>query len=141
MGSAAKFIALGVVGLALLPSCSFIFTKPAANSEGIPNKDCTTSRAPPVLDTLLTISNLAAVVYVAAQDNVSNKGQAMGAGVAVASMWFFSALYGYRNTKACEGSPEETDYGDLSSDPEPDPDSRRKRSVRPTSDPGLTHRN
>lgn len=72
---------------------------------------CTTNRAAPVLDTIFTITNLAAVVYVLGQDNIDNKGSRIGFGVSVASLWALSAGYGYSKTRECEEAEnDETTY-------------------------------
>jgi hypothetical protein len=62
---------------------------------------CTTSVAAPVLDTLFVATNVISAVYVASQDNVTNKEQAVSLGLSVATLWALSAAYGYSKTSEC----------------------------------------
>jgi hypothetical protein len=89
--------------LASFSGCSFLFVTPPpppGRRGGVIN--CTTNRAPPVLDTIFTATNVGSAIYVATQDNVTNKGTAVGLGLAVAGIWLASAIYGYSNTAECE---------------------------------------
>jgi hypothetical protein len=86
-----------------LSGCSWIFVQPIApRYERSERLDCTTNRAAPVIDTILTVTNLASAAYVAGQDNVTNKGTAVTLGLLVGAMWFSSAIYGYSKTSECE---------------------------------------
>ena len=82
--------------------CSYTFVQPPRDDDQ-PGRwlQCTTNPAAPVIDTVLTATNLASVLYVAGQDNVSNKGQAIPLGLLAASVWLSSAIYGYYNTSKC----------------------------------------
>jgi hypothetical protein len=99
---AGRVIPLMVALLSPTAGCSFIFVQPlqeGSYSRGhIP---CTTSRAAPVLDTLLTLTNVGSVVYVAG-NNASDKTPAIALGLGVAALWAISAGYGYVNTGECE---------------------------------------
>jgi hypothetical protein len=88
--------------------CSWLFVQPVPI--GHPRGgviECTSSRAAPVLDTLFTGTNVVSAIYVASQDNVANKEQAVGFGLGVATLWALSAVYGYQNTSACEEAQNE----------------------------------
>jgi hypothetical protein len=86
-----------------LSGCSWIFVQPIApRYERSERLDCTTNRAAPVIDTILTVTNLASAAYVAGQDNVTNKGTSVTLGLLVGAMWLSSAIYGYSKTSECE---------------------------------------
>jgi hypothetical protein len=85
------------------PGCSWLFTTPPPKDfDRHTYLECTTNRVPPVLDTIFTITNVASAIYVAGQENVQNKGSAVGLGLSVATLWMLSAVYGYSGTSACE---------------------------------------
>jgi hypothetical protein len=88
-----------------LSGCSWIFVQPLPprHESGDPNA-CTTNRAAPVIDTILTLTNVTSAVYVAGQENVTNKGPAVTAGLLVGAMWLSSAIYGYSKTSECEAA-------------------------------------
>jgi hypothetical protein len=65
---------------------------------------CTTSQAAPVLDTVFTATNVGSAIYVANQNNVTNKGTAVTAGLTVAALWLSSAIYGYSKTSECQAA-------------------------------------
>jgi hypothetical protein len=88
-----------------LAGCSWLFVQPLAPRGRY--TDCTTDRTAPVVDTILTLTNLGSAVYVAGQDNVSNKGVAVTSGLLVGAMWFSSALYGYDKTSECKAAMED----------------------------------
>lgn len=95
--------------LSVAGGCSFIFTEPLSRMHqpgDVPA--CSTSRAPPVLDTILTATNVASAVYVAGKDDAPNKGLAVTAGAAAAILWAASATYGYVKTSQCEAAFEES---------------------------------
>ncbi len=86
-----------------LSGCSWIFVQPLPPSyERRGRTDCTTNRAAPVIDTILTLTNVGSAVYVASQDNVTNKGTSVTLGLLVGALWFSSAIYGYSKTSECE---------------------------------------
>jgi hypothetical protein len=105
-----------------LSGCSWIFVQPLPpRYERGGRTDCTTNRAAPVIDTILTLTNVGSAVYVAGQDNVTNKGPSVTAGLLVGAMWFASAIYGYSKTSECE---------DALADDEPAPYSRPRMRLR-----------
>jgi len=121
LGSA-RIAVLALTCLCLAPGCSWIFTEPlnsgvsfrdSDSSGGQPVLHCSTNLAPPVIDTLLTITNLGSAIYVAGQNNVSNKGSATALGLVVASLWFSSAYYGYSHTSECKETLGDQDWTDM----------------------------
>jgi hypothetical protein len=108
-------IVLSLVGLlSTAGGCSWLFTQPLPNEYywyDIP--PCSTNRAPPVLDTLFALTNTASAIYVAGQDNVTNKDTAVALGLSVAALWTLSAVYGYRHTSECEDAHEGRRGGSL----------------------------
>jgi hypothetical protein len=109
MAAAAPVWAVAI-GLSLSSAgCSYLFVQPPRD-EGRP-AGCTTSYLAPGVDTVLVGTNLASVFYVAAQPNVTNKGEAMAVGTAVAAFWLSSAIYGYHNVGACiDANDDERPY-------------------------------
>jgi hypothetical protein len=106
-----------------LSGCSWIFVQPLPpRYERGDRTDCTTNRAAPVIDTILTLTNVGSAVYEAGQDNVANKGAAVTAGLLVGALWFSSAIYGYSKTSECE---------DAMADDEPRGYSRPRTHLRP----------
>src|SRR5436190_7548966 len=101
--SAARAAVLLAVALAATSGCSWLFVQPLpADHSPYQRATCTTNRTAPVLDTIFTITNLAAVIYVLGQDHIDNKGSRVGFGLSVASLWGMSAGYGYSKTSECE---------------------------------------
>jgi hypothetical protein len=89
--------------MSLASGCSWIFVQPPPPDYGRGRDlDCTTNRAAPVIDTIFTITNVISALYVAGQNNVTNKGASVGLGLSVAALWGMSAGYGYSNTSQCE---------------------------------------
>ncbi len=94
-----------VLPLASLPfsGCSWLFVQPLpANYERGDTITCTTNRAAPVIDTLFTLTNVGSAVYVSSENNVTNKGTAVTAGLLVGALWLSSAIYGYSKTSECQ---------------------------------------
>jgi hypothetical protein len=121
-----------VAGLSLMPGCSWLFVQPLNPSMSTHrNLNCTTNRAAPVIDTIFTTTNVVSALYVAGQDNVANKGQAVMFGLSVAALWAMSAGYGFSKTAECE----EAVGSDDDDDDEPDRPPRRRtyRAVPPPS--------
>jgi hypothetical protein len=107
-----------VVVLLLLPGCSWIFVDRLPENHGSRREyDCTTNRTAPVVDTILTATNLGSSLYVAGQDNVKNKEAAVTLGLAVAVAWASSAVYGYRATSECREAKEDEGTPNLSYQP------------------------
>jgi hypothetical protein len=102
-----------LLGLPLLTTgsfggCSWIFVQPRPDRyEPGDVVDCTTNAVAPVIDTLLTLTNVGAAIYVAGEDNVTNKGTAVTAGLLVGALWFSSAVYGYSKTSDCRDAKDE----------------------------------
>jgi hypothetical protein len=120
-------VLLPVLASSSLSGCSWLFVQPLpANYERGEPTNCTTSRAAPVVDTLLTLTNVGSAVYVAGQDNVTNKGTAVTAGLLVGALWFSSAIYGYSKTSDCAAAME---------DDAPPPRYRRPVTRRPVAPP------
>jgi hypothetical protein len=88
--------------LPLTPACSWVLVQ--SMPEDYENReyvDCTTNTTAPVVDTVFTLINLASTAYLERQDNVPNKGAALGVGVLAAAVWGASAVYGYVETAEC----------------------------------------
>lgn len=101
-----------IAALAMTGGCSWIFVQPLpAEHRSFSVANCTSNRAPPVLDTLFATTNVLAALYVGTEDNVTNKGTAVGVGLGVALLWALSAGYGYAHTSECEEAQEEDGRG------------------------------
>jgi hypothetical protein len=92
-----------VGGLPITSGCSYLFvTPPMTETSGLQFAgDCTSNGTAPVIDTLLTSTNVFSTLYVAGERNVTNKPQAIGVGLAASAFWLSSAIYGYYNTSRC----------------------------------------
>jgi|SRR5450432_473777 len=103
MTTRAKLLALAISGLAPTSGCSWYFVRPLpVESAGVGYRDCTTSRIPPVVDTLFALTYIAEAVYVGGSDQATHKDAAVAVGLALASVWALSATYGYWKTTQCE---------------------------------------
>ena len=99
-------------GLPFATGCSYIFvTPPRSEYGGAVAADCTTNVAAPVIDTLLTTTNLLSTVIVGGEDNVKNKGEAVGVGLLATGFWLSSAIYGFYNTSSCTALRTEEGQG------------------------------
>ena len=117
-----RFLQIALVCVMPLSGCSLLFTKPPPkNYDGRGYLDCTTSRVPPALDTIFTLTNVGSAIYVAGQDNVQNKGSSVALGLGVAALWMMSAIYGYSGTSACEEAQQSVGYGSRYPPPRPAP--------------------
>jgi len=97
-----------VVVLLLLPGCSWLFVdRLPEDHHSHRDYDCTTSRTAPVVDTILTATNVASAIYVASLDNVKNKGPAVMLGLSVAAIWASSAVSGFHATSQCREAKED----------------------------------
>jgi hypothetical protein len=88
-----------------LSGCSWIFVKPLPpNYQRGDRVDCTTSVAAPVADTLLALSNVAGVLFIAGTSG-GQSNSTTNALVTSALVWtgiyIGSAVHGYRATGAC----------------------------------------
>jgi hypothetical protein len=103
MTTRAKLLALAISGLAPTSGCSWYFVRPLpVESAGVGYRDCTTSRIPPVVDTLLALTYIAEAIYVGGSDQATHKEAGIAVGLALASVWALSATYGYWETSQCE---------------------------------------
>jgi hypothetical protein len=103
MTTRAKLLALAISGLAPTSGCSWYFVRPLpADAASGGYLDCTTSRIPPMVDTLLALTDIAEAVYVGRSDQATHKDAAVAVGLALASVWALSATYGYLKTNQCE---------------------------------------
>jgi hypothetical protein len=99
-------VAIAVLGLSIasLPvsGCSWIFTQPLRDDRSPYDYPvCSTSPAPPVVDTLLFVANAGSTTYLALQDNVNQKALWLSLGFTEAALWFLSATYGFSKINAC----------------------------------------
>lgn len=97
-----SLLALFLVGVVPASGCSYLFVTPPHETYGGHVSNCTTNRAAPVIDTIFAGTNVISAVYVAGENNVTNKETAVGLGLGVAAFWLSSAIYGYYNTSQCE---------------------------------------
>jgi hypothetical protein len=120
VGSPTKNSGLGPVALMLAAlsltsttGCSWIFVQPLPEDHRYRDEyqPCTSSVVAPVFDTLFTLTNLGSALYVASEDNVTNKGTAVTLGVGVAILWAASAAYGYSHTAECQEAHEFDERG------------------------------
>ena len=54
-----------------------------------------------MLDSVLTLTNLLSALYVATENNATNKDAAVVLGVSFAALWLSSAIYGFYETSRC----------------------------------------
>jgi hypothetical protein len=95
-------VALMLAALSLTSGCSWALLQ--SMPEDYENReyvDCTTNTTAPVVDTIFTLLNAGSTVYLERQDDVPNKGAALGVGVLAAAVWGASAVYGYVETAEC----------------------------------------
>jgi hypothetical protein len=104
-------VALALLSLSSTVGCSWIFVQPLPPEHGYDYQPCTSSRVAPVIDTILTITNIASALYVGTRDNVTNKGESVTLGIGAATMWALSAGYGYSHTAECEEAHELDEHG------------------------------
>jgi hypothetical protein len=94
--------ALALVALSSTAGCSWIFTEPLrAERSPYDFPVCSTSLVPPTIDTLLFVANAGTTLYLATQDNVSDKTLRLSVGAGAATLWLLSAIYGYTKTSSC----------------------------------------
>jgi hypothetical protein len=93
-----------------LAGCSWLFVQPLSERHQPGDfPDCTDNPIAPVVDTVLTLSNLGSAAYVATEDNVKNKAAAVTVGVLVGAVWLSSAIYGYSKTSACAAAKKDAE--------------------------------
>jgi hypothetical protein len=104
---------LALVALASTAGCSWVFTQPLREDRSPYDFPiCSTSLAPPTIDTLLFVTNAATTLYLGSQDNVSDKSLRLSVGAGAATLWLLSAIYGYTKTSACADAVSAHDRGD-----------------------------
>jgi hypothetical protein len=82
--------------------------------------------AAPLADTLFALTSAGSAVYVASQDNVTNKGWAVASlGLVGGGVLLASAIYGYRRTGECRAAKDEADDRPSRRSPARKPDSPR----------------
>lgn len=134
---AGRLLTLSLAVFLFLPGCSWIFVKPA-KVDGYRNPECSTSRAAPVIDTILAVNDVGGIVLYSVMDDVANRNAKIFGGIIGTILFTSSAYYGYSNTSRCiENKPEGWD--------QPDPDERarvkKKPSVPLRPEPGVMRSN
>jgi hypothetical protein len=106
-------LAILMSGLLVFPGCSFIFSEgPPANHQRLPYFDCSTSYAPPVIDTVWAgLQGLNALGAAATSEQEWNADISRGAVIGVALFWVAlsgsSAIYGYNKVGNCRQAKNE----------------------------------
>jgi hypothetical protein len=123
----ALLLALLLTTVGSSPGCSWIFVQPLPGRyERGDFSNCTTSVAAPLADTLFTLASAGSSIYVASQDNVTNKGwTVVTLGLLGAGVLLSSAIYGYRRTGECRTAKEEADDRPSRRSPAQKPDAPR----------------
>jgi hypothetical protein len=106
--------AVAVLTCLSVSGCSFIFSEgPPPSHERLPYFDCSTSYAPPVLDTIWAgLNGLGAAVAAGQSDaewkqnNSSDRGTVVGVGLVWLAVSGASAIYGYNKVAACHEAKE-----------------------------------
>ena len=94
--------ALALVALSTPAGCSWAFTQPLREDRSPYDYPvCSTNPAPPVIDTALFMLNAGSTIYLAAQDNASQKALRVSVGSTAAALYLLSAIYGYSKISAC----------------------------------------
>jgi hypothetical protein len=102
---AAMLVVLSIACPSLAPpGCSLVFIQPLPpHHADLPSFDCSTNRAPPVLDTLFAATSLVSALTV---PNKSDNQWRVFLGLPVGAIWAVSAAYGYKKTSQCETAKE-----------------------------------
>jgi hypothetical protein len=120
----------------LLTGCSFLFVQPPRESDDFRSAfGCTTITAAPVLDTIFTLVSVGSAVYVASEDNVTNKGRTVNGSLLVGALWLSSAIYGYYYTSQCAELKRTRDDGPYRGPVHTVRPNWRARPVAPTIEP------
>ena len=107
-------LTLALAVLASTAGCSWIFTQPLREDRSPYDFPvCSSSLAPPTIDTLLFVTNAATTLYLGTLDNVSHKALRLSVGAGAATLWLLSAIYGYTKTSACSDAVSAHDRGYL----------------------------
>jgi hypothetical protein len=86
-------------------ACSWIFTQPLREDRSPYDYPvCSTNPAPPLVDTLLFVSNAGSTIYLGTRDNVNEKALLVSVGIVTATVYLLSAVYGYSNTNECQNA-------------------------------------
>jgi hypothetical protein len=131
---AARLASVWLIGALFLSGCSLIFTKSAPAKWSTPDVECSTSRVPPILDTILGLSHLGGAIWVAVDDRFVHRNLLLASELAFATVFAVSAIYGYRQTSACE----EIQDGIVDFRMPAEPELKRKPPVPREPDPNLT---
>jgi hypothetical protein len=109
----ARLIAVALGGLlGSSGGCSWTFTKPLPDHPSpLDEPDCSNSLVPPVIDLLLSLSNVVTGTYLATQDNEPYKYLRVTAGLTAAGVWLSSAIYGFSHTHACQAARDDFMHG------------------------------
>jgi len=83
--------------------CSFVFVKPAKIDGETFNHSCTTNQWAPAVDLVLAGTNTVRALYVATQDDVINKSEAVSVGASAAALQLASSIYGCRAVVGFDG--------------------------------------
>ena len=134
---AARLVALWLIGALFLSGCSLIFTKSAPAKWSTPDVECSRSRIPPIVDTILGLSNLGGAIWAATEDRFVYKNLLLASELVLATVFAGSAIYGYRQTSACE----EIQDGIVDLRTPSRPALKPKPPVPREPDPSLTHAN
>ena len=142
---------LGLTGL--LPGCSFLFTtapKHAESSAQFESNKCTTSKAAPIVDTLITgLEGVRTGIALSADNSAYDKalisrGADVGLGIGFMALFGASAIYGYYVTGECSArrnhavvveppnEREDRETGDPASGPPTAPHQQWNTPPRPT---------
>lgn len=145
---------LGMAGF--LPGCSFLFTTAPKHAESsqFESSKCTTSKAAPIVDTLITGLEGVRTGLALSADNSTydhapiSRAADVGLGVGFVALFGASAIYGYYVTGACSArrngavvvehrkEPEDREPGDPDESPPPAP-RQQWNTPRPRTAPGV----
>jgi hypothetical protein len=104
--------ALALVALSSTAGCSWVFTQPLREDRRPSDYPvCSTSAAPPLIDSAISLLNAGTTIYTAAQDHVSEKALRVSLGATAATVWLLSAIYGFTKTSACGEAVASYEHG------------------------------
>jgi hypothetical protein len=104
--------ALALLALFSPAGCSWVFTQPLREDRRPSDYPvCSTNPTPPLIDSAVFLLNAGTTIYIAAQDNVSEKALRLSLGATAATVWLLSAIYGYTKTSACGEAVASYEHG------------------------------